>query len=116
MKAARNFAIVALIALGFAVLPGGDATLNVILALLTVAFFAAIALLGFRLYREHRFTIESLETTQRAVLYGSIGLAVLTFAASARLLHGAGVLIWLALLGLASYGVFWVFQRYRSYD
>jgi O-antigen/teichoic acid export membrane protein len=116
MKAARNFAIVALIALGFAALPGGNATLNVLLAILTVAFFAAIALLGFRLYREHRLTIESLETTQRAVLYGSIGLAVLTFAASGRLLHGAGVLVWLGLLGLASYGVFWVFQRYRRYD
>ena len=56
------------------------------------------------------------ETKQRAVLYGSIGLAVLTFAASGRLLQGAGVLVWIALLGLASYGVFWVFQRYRSYD
>ena len=116
MKAARNFAIIALIALGFAALPGGGATLNVILALLTVAFFTAIALLCYRLYREHRFTLESLETTQRAVLYGSIGLAVLTFAASGRLFHGALVLIWLALLGVAAYGVFWVFQRYRSYD
>jgi len=116
MKAARNFAIVALVALGFAVLPGGSSTLSVILAILTIGFFAAIALLGFRLYREHRFTIESLETTQRAVLYGSVGLAVLTFAASGRLLQGAGVLVWLALLGLASYGVFWVFQRYRRYD
>ena len=117
MRGARNFAIVALIALGFWALPGGAPTLNVILALLSIAFFAAIAFLGYRLYREHRFTIESLETTQRAVLYGSIGLAVLTFAASSRLLNGgAGILVWLALLGIASYGVFWVFQRYRSYD
>ncbi len=116
MRFARNFAIVALIALGFAALPGGSSTLNVILAILTIAFFAAIALVGYRLYREHRFTIESLDTTQRSVLYGSVGLAVLTFAASGRLLHGAGVLVWLALLGIASYGVFWVFQRYRRYD
>jgi hypothetical protein len=116
MKAARNFAIVALIALGFAALPGGESTLNVILALLTVLFFTAIAILGYRLYREHRFTLESLETTQRAVLYGSIGLAVLTLAASARLLEGIGILVWLALLGLAAYGVFWVFQSSRRYD
>src|SRR4051812_50189197 len=116
MTAARNFAIVALVALGFAALPGGQSTLNVILALLTILFFAAIALVGYRLYREHRFTIDSLEPIQRGVLYGSIGLAVLTFAASSRLLQGAGVLIWLALLGLASYGVFWVFQRYRRYE
>ena len=116
MTFARNFAIVALIALGFAALPGGDSTLNVVLAILTAAFFAAIAMLGYRLYREHRFTLESLETNQRAVLYASIGLAVLTFAASGRLLQGVGVLIWLALLGLAAYGVFWVFQRSRRYD
>ena len=117
MRAARNVAIVALIALGFWALPGGSGTLNVILALLSIAFFAAIAFLGYRLYREHRFTIDSLQPVQRAVLYGSIGLAILTFAASSRLLNGgAGILVWLALLGVASYGVFWVFQRYRSYD
>ena len=116
MKAARNFAIVALIALGFAVLPGGKPTLNVILALLSILFFAAIAFLGYRLYREHRFTIESLSTLQRTVLYGSIGLAILTFVSSSRLFQGAGILVWLALLGIASYGVFWVFQSSRRYD
>jgi hypothetical protein len=117
MRAARNFAIVALIALAFSALPGGAPTLNVILALLSIAFFAAIGFLGYRLYREHRFTIESLAPIQRGVLYGSIGLAILTFAASSRLLNGgAGILVWLALLGIAAYGVFWVFQRYRSYD
>jgi drug/metabolite transporter (DMT)-like permease len=116
MKAARNFAIVALIALGFAELPGGRPTLNVILALLTIVFFTVIAVLAYRLFREHRFTLESLETVQRAVLYGSVGLAVLTFTASGRLLHGVGIIVWLALIGLASYGVFWVFQRYRSYE
>ena len=116
MRPVINIAIVLLIALGFAVLPGGSSTLDVVLTLITVAFFATIAILGYRLFREHRFTLDSLEPVQRAVLYGSVGLAVLTFAASERLLHGAGILIWLALLGLASYGVYWVFQRYRSYE
>ena len=116
MRMAINIAIVLLIALGFAALPGGQSSLNVILTLLSIAFFAAIALLGYRLFREHRFTIDSLEPVQRTVLYASIGLAILTFAASGRLLHGIGILVWLGLLGLASYGVFWVFQRYRSYE
>src|SRR3954462_10670729 len=107
MTAARNFLIVALVALGFWALPGGAPTLNVILALLSIAFFAAIAFLGYRLYREHRFTIDSLQPVQRAVLYGSIGLAILTFAASSRLLNGgAGILVWLALLGVAPDGGF----------
>ena len=116
MAFARNFAIVALIALGFAVLPGGRGTLDVILAILSIAFFTAIALLGYRLYREHRFTLESLEERERAVLYGSIGLALLTFVASVRLLDGPLILVWLGLLGLASYGVYWVFQSSRRYD
>ena len=116
MRNAVNIAIVLLIALGFAALPGGQSTLKVLLTILTICFFGAIALLGYRLFREHRFTLDSLEPVQRAVLYGSIGLAVLTFAASNRLLQGMGILVWLALLGAASYCVYWVFQRYRSFD
>ena len=116
MRPAINIAIVLLVALGFAALPGGQSTLDVVLTLLTIVFFTVIALLGYRLFREHRFTIDSLEPVQRAVLYGSIGLAILTFTASPRLLQGIGILVWLALLGLASYGVYWVFQRYRSYE
>lgn len=117
MKTALNFAIVALIALALFLLPGGGSALNVMLTVLTMAFFVAIALLGYRLYRQYRFEIESLETRQRAVLYGSVGLAFLTFTATNRLfnLGGAGVLVWLGLLALASYGVFWVFSRYRRY-
>ncbi|MEA2451146.1 MAG: hypothetical protein QOG63_3078 [Thermoleophilaceae bacterium] len=114
MRPAINIAIVLLLALAFAALPGGQATLHVLVTLLSIAFFAAITLLGYRLFREHRFTIDSLEPVQRAVLYGSVGLAILTFAASPRLLQGAGILVWLALLAVASYGVYWVFQRYRS--
>jgi uncharacterized protein involved in cysteine biosynthesis len=116
MRQALNFAIIALIALGFWALPGGGATLNVILTLLTIGFFAAIAFLGYRLYREHHFTLDSLEDKQRFVLYASVGLAFLTFVATPRLFHGAGIIVWLALLGIASYGVFWVFSRYRRYE
>ena len=54
-------------ALGFSVLPGGNATLNVLLTLLGIVFFAAIALLGYRLYREHRFTLD----VARAIATGS---------------------------------------------
>ena len=118
MVFARNFAIIALVALAITAAPGGGPTLDVALALLTVAFFTAIALLGYRLYREHRFTLDSLEPRERLVLYASIGLAFLTFAATQRLFSagGIGVLGWLLLLGAASYGVFWVFQQSRRYD
>jgi hypothetical protein len=118
-RQALNFAIVALIALGFSVLPGGGSGLKVILTLLGIVFFVAIALFGYRLYREHRFTLEALAERERLVLYASVALAFLTFVASQRLFSlrgGLGVLIFLGLLALASYGVFWVFTQSRRYD
>ena len=99
-RQAINFTILALVALGFSVLPGGNATLNVLLTLLGIAFFTAIALLGYRLYREHRFTLDSLAERERLVLYASVALAFLTFVAARRLFNmsgGVGALIFLAL-------------------
>jgi uncharacterized protein involved in cysteine biosynthesis len=117
MRQLRNWSIVALIALAIVVLPGGGPTLNVVMSLLSIAFFAAIALFGYRLYRENRFTIDSLTDRQRFVLYASIGVAILNFTATSRLFDqgGVGILIWLLLLGLCSYGVMWVYVSYRSY-
>ena len=50
------------------------------------------------------------------MLYGSVALAFLTFTATRRLFEqgGIGVLLWVALLGACSYGVFWVWTRYRK--
>ncbi len=68
MRALRNFGIIAVIALALAVLPGGGPTVDVVLRLLGVAFGTAIAFFGLRLYREHRFTLDSLTDFQRVVL------------------------------------------------
>ena len=118
-RQALNFGVLLLAALGFTVLPGGGATLNVVVTLLGITFFAAIALLGYRLYREHHFTLDALAERERLVLYASVALAFLTFVASRRLFNasgGLGVLVFLALLALASSGVFWVYQHSRRYD
>jgi hypothetical protein len=112
---AWKFGVIALIALGLVVLPGGGNALDVVLTLLTVAFFAAIALLVYRVYHQYRIDIESLDDAVRFALYGSLGLAVLTFTATDRLFDvgGAGILVWFGLLALASYGLFWAWTRYR---
>ena len=116
LKLAGEFGIVALIALAFTVLPGGGPALGVALAMLSIFFFTVIAVFGYRLYRQFGFELDSLEDRQRLVLYGSIGLALLTFSATSRLFDtgGAGAVVWMALLALCSYGVYWVWTQYRS--
>ena len=118
MRFARNIGIIALVALAFTVIPGGGPVIDVILTLITIGFFTAIAVMGYRLYREHRFSLDALEQRQRLILYASVGLAFLTFAATQRLFDqgGLGALGWILLLCLASYGVFWVFTQSRRYD
>ncbi len=117
MNTAAKLGIIALIALGLTVLPGGGSALDVMLTLLTVAFFVAIAWFGYMLFRRNRMEIETLDSRQRVVLYSSVGLAFLTFTATNQLFDegGVGVLAWLALLGICSYGVFWVWTQYREY-
>ncbi len=117
MKLAGQIAVIALIALVLSVLPGGGGALRVAIALLSVAFFAAVAFLGYRLWHQFRFELETLPDRQRLVLYGSIGLAFLTLCASTRMFDsgGFGALAWFALLGICSYGLYWVWTQYRRY-
>jgi hypothetical protein len=117
MRTAISFGILALIALVFVLLPGGGAALDVFLTMLSIAFFTAIALLGYRLYREYNFTLMSLSDRQRLVLYASLAGAILTFTATSRLMDigGGGLLIWVALLGACSYGIVWVYMQSRRY-
>ncbi len=113
-----KFGVIALVALVLTGLPGGDSVLNLMLTALSLVFFTAIAMLGYRLFRQFRMDLEGLPDANRAVLYGSIGLAFLTFCATSRLFDvgGGGVVIWLALLGACSYGVYWVWSQYRTVE
>jgi uncharacterized protein involved in cysteine biosynthesis len=117
MQFAWKLGVVMLVALVLVVLPGGGNALDVLLTLLSIAFLAAIGFLGYRLFRQYRFDIEALDPSVRLAMYGSIGLAILTFVATDRLFDvgGLGVLVWFALLALCSYGLYWTWTRYRSY-
>jgi hypothetical protein len=118
MKMALNWAIIALIALAVVVLPGGGPVLNVVMTLLSIAFFAAIVLFAYRMWHQHQFTLTAMTDRQRFVLYASVGVALLNFTATSRLFDagGVGVLVWLVLLGLCSYGVMWVYVSYQRYS
>jgi uncharacterized protein involved in cysteine biosynthesis len=118
VNALWKFGVVALIALALVLLPGGGAALDLALTALSLIFFTAIAFLGYRLYRQFNFELSTLDRRLTLVLYGSLGLALLTFTATSRLLNqgGAGLMVWIALLALASYGFYSVWVRYRSYE
>jgi hypothetical protein len=118
VQLAWKLGVVALIALALVVLPGGGNALDVALSLLSIVFLAAIAFLGYRVYRQYNLDIDALEPNTRLALYGSIGLAILTVVGTDRLFDvgGAGIIGWFALLGLCSYGIYWVWLQYRSYS
>lgn len=118
MQLAWKFGVIALVALVLEVLPGGGNALDVLFTAFTIVFFGAIALAVARFYRQYRLDLESLDHNVRLALYGSLAIAVLTFTATDRLFNtgGAGVLVWFALLGVASYGLFWAWTRYRRYE
>jgi hypothetical protein len=118
VQLAWKFGVIALVALALEALPGGENARDVVLSAFTIVFFAAIALFVARLYRQYRLDIESLDANIKLALYGSLAIAVLTFTGTDRLFDagGGGVLLWFALLALASYGLFWAWTRYRRYE
>ena len=119
MKHVRNIAIVlALATLVFVTRRGpGAAVANTLVWLLNAAFLGVLAWFVMVMYREHRAEINSLGDRMRLVLYGSIGLAVLTVTATRRMwdMGGGGTVLWIGLLALASFGLVSAWRAFRSY-
>jgi hypothetical protein len=112
----RNVGIIALVALAIVLIPGGGNAADLVIATISLAFLAAIAFLVRRLYREYNFTLLSLSTETRALLYGAIAVIFMTFIATDRLWDtGVGVLAWFALLGASSFALFYVWNEQRRY-
>jgi hypothetical protein len=115
-ETARNVAIVVVLALVVWLVPGGGEGASFISQLLNAIFIVLIALGCGILYRRYRGEIFSLGDQWRFALYAAVGVAIVTIAASRRLFGtGAGTLLWFALVGGASYTLYLVWQRYRSY-
>jgi hypothetical protein len=111
----RNIAIILALAAIVAFAPGGGEGADLISQLLSAIFTIAIALLLGRLYLQFRTDIYGLGDRWRFVLYASIGLIVVTLAATSRLFDsGPGTLVWFALLGGAAYALYLTYRQYRS--
>jgi hypothetical protein len=112
----RNVAIILALAALVALVPGGGNATEAILQAFVIAMLAFIAWFAVRLYREHRSDLYSLGDRNRAILYGSVGLATLTVTATDRLWNtGPGLIAWFALIGAAGYGAYYVFRASREY-
>ena len=115
MRAARNVAIIALLALIVAVVPGGDNAARALVAAMTLIFCALIGFGALQLYRQHRFTYLQLTDRQRAMFVGGLGAIVLMLAGADELTEtGAGLVVWLAVLGAAVFAIVRVWGEARA--
>lgn len=116
MRAARNIAIIAVLAFFVAAVPGGGEVARGAVALLTMCFLAVLGFAGYRLYRQNQLTYFSLDATRRAVLIGSAGAIVLMIAGADELTaSGLGLFVWLAVLGIAIFAIVRVWTDAHTY-
>jgi hypothetical protein len=116
MRVARNIAIIALLALVVAAVPGGGNAAEAVITTLTIAFLAVLALVGYQLYRQNQLSFLSLGDGQRAAVIAAVGAIVLMIAGADELLDsGAGLLVWIAVLGLAVFTLVRAWGQSQSY-
>lgn len=116
MRTARNVAIVMLLALGVAFVPGGGSAAEAVLTAMTLGFLAAISWMLYTLGRQQRLTIDSLGDGRRAILYGALGVIALLVAATDELFSsGLGTFAWLLLLGGSIAAIWQVWREATTY-
>jgi hypothetical protein len=111
MRAARNAAIVMLLALPVAFLPRGDNFAEALLTALTLGLLAGISWVLYVFSRENQLTLATLTDGRRAVLYGAFGLIALLIAGNDKMTStGGGTLLWIVLLAIAVAGIWRVWM------
>lgn len=116
MKQARNVAIIVALAAAVALLPGAGFAAGVLVWIVGIAFLLSLAWFASVMYREHRAEVHGLGDRMRGVLYASVAVIVLAVSGTSKLWNtGAGTLLWFALVGAASYGLYAVYRHAREY-
>jgi hypothetical protein len=116
VRNARNVAIVMLLALGVAFLPGGGNLAEAVITALTMALLGGIAWMLYVLSRENQLTLSTLTDGRRAIFYGAFGMLALLVAGSDKMFStGGGTLLWIILLGLSAAAIWKVWMEASSY-
>ena len=117
MRTARNVAIIMLLALVVAFLPGGGNLAEAVLTALTMGLLAGIAWMVYTVSRENQMTLATLTDGRRAILYGAVGLLALLIAGSDKMFDtGGGTLLWILLLALAVGAIWRVWMEANTYS
>jgi hypothetical protein len=116
MKAARNVAIIMLLALGVAFLPGGGNAVETIITAITMGFLAGIAWMLYTLSRQNQLTLATLSDGRRAIFYGAFGMIALLIAGTDKLFSsGTGTLLWLILLAASVVAIWRIWVEANTY-
>lgn len=116
MKNVRNVAILLLVALAVAVVPGGDNASAALIAAILIGFGAAILIAGRRAWERQSFFLDSLAERSRTELFGAAGVIALMIAGADELQEtGLGTVIWLTLLAGSGYVIYNVIRSAQEY-
>lgn len=117
MRTARNVAIVMVLALGVAFLPGGGNAAATVFAAIRIGFLAGIAWLLYVYSRQNQLTLATLDDRRRALFYGAFGMIAFLIAGSEEMFSsGGGTLLWILLLGASLGSIWWVWTRATTYS
>ena len=116
LQTIRNVAIIMILALIVAVVPGGDAAAETILVALSMAFLAAIAWAVATFYRQQEMTLATIPDSRRAILFGAVGaIALLIVGYEEFRSWSGGILVWIALMVAAVAAIFLVWRDATTY-
>jgi hypothetical protein len=112
VRTARNIAIIALLAVPVAFVPGGGNVADAILTALLIAFLAGIAFMAYTLYRQNQLTFSTLSDSRRAALFGAVGALALLIAGQDEMAEtGGGLVIWIGLVIACGFLIFAVWRE-----
>jgi hypothetical protein len=116
VRTVRNIAIIMVLALGVAFVPGGGNFVEAIVTAVTMGFLAGIAWMLYTLSRQNQLTLATLSDRRRAILYGALGLIALLIAGTDKLFStGGGTLLWILLLGASVAAIWRVWMEANTY-